>query len=67
MISGKTHFLVERMDGFRFFLDPVFHRVLTNPVELNADERERFGVTQSEVMEIHALLSDLGLMETEQQ
>ncbi len=62
-ISGKIHRLVERQDGFRFYLDPVFLHVLTH---LDCPDRDtvaiQMGAEPDEIPIILRMLGKAGLI-----
>lgn len=65
IISGNTHYLVERHDGVRFYLDQIFRFALDNYGGGEALNQEliKMGVKPEEVLEIFKILQLAGLVE----
>ncbi|MBN1355616.1 hypothetical protein JXA40_05015 [bacterium] len=63
MISGEIHHLVERADGFRFYLDSAFCFLLEHFREPDIDtDMARFGVNVAEVPDMIRMLEKADLI-----
>ncbi|MBN1295424.1 hypothetical protein JXA80_01500 [bacterium] len=63
MISGRCHHLVERRDGFRFYLDDVFLEVLRHGDAIDlADRLKNLGVLPGDLNDILMVLGIAGLI-----
>lgn len=62
-ISGKEHVLIQRHDGFRFYLDEAFLFALVNAGSDNLiTELTQLGATQEEIPMIIQVLKDTNLI-----
>ncbi len=62
-ISGREHRLVERDDGFRFYLDPIFLYTLEHADESDlAEKLQEMGARENEVPVIHDILRKAALL-----
>jgi hypothetical protein len=62
-ISGEDHHLIEREDGFRFYLDKAFLHVLEHHDQPGLEQDlEAFGVTREEIPKMIVMLRGAGLL-----
>jgi hypothetical protein len=66
IISGNVHYLVERHDGVRFYLDDAFRFALEHfdRGEALKPELIKMGATPDEISELLKILQSAGLVET---